>query len=248
MTHPEELLAEYVDGSLEQDERAAVEAHLAGCEQCRDEVSGARHARQALVALPEVELPEGFRADRRARRVRAAPGRHDRLRRTLVGVGAAAASIAAIVGVAVLIGNGGGNSSSPSAASGAGGHVSASTAYDRARVDQLAATLATNATKEDQTTFGTANTGNGGAQTRTPVSRPAGLEPDASVPPKPSVLCIRDTGNLPPSAHPLQTISRATFNGTPASIRAYRVGHSIRVVVTSRSGCSVLYTTSRPFR
>jgi len=244
MTHPEELLAEYVDGSLEQDERAAVEAHLAGCEQCRDEVGAARRVRGALAALPEVELPEGFRADRRARRVRpASGGRHERLRRTLVGVGAAAASIAAIVGVAVLIGNGGGGSSSPSATSGGGVHSAASTAYDKARVDQLANSLAATSTKD---TFGSENTA--GAQTRTPTSSNVGLEPDAPVPPRPSVTCIPGAGSLPKSAHPLQTISRATFNGTPASIGAYRVGHSIRVVVASRSDCSVLYTTSRPLR
>ena len=118
MTHPEELLAEYVDGSLGQDERAVVDAHLEGCDQCRAEVAAAHRARGALIALPEVELPEGFRADRRVGRVRPAGVRHDRLRRTAVAAGAVAASIAAIVGVAVLFGHGGANySAAPEARS-----------------------------------------------------------------------------------------------------------------------------------
>ena len=60
MTHPEELLAEYVDGSLQQDERTAVDAHIAACERCRDEVASARRARTALSALPEADLPIAF--------------------------------------------------------------------------------------------------------------------------------------------------------------------------------------------
>lgn len=57
--HPEELLAEYVDGSLAADDRATVEAHLASCSVCADEVSVAEQARMALTELPEVPVPFG---------------------------------------------------------------------------------------------------------------------------------------------------------------------------------------------
>ena len=57
MTHPEELLAGYVDGSLSAKERAAVDAHIAGCARCSREVQLATHARAALGSLEEVPAP-----------------------------------------------------------------------------------------------------------------------------------------------------------------------------------------------
>ena len=71
--HPEQLLAEYVDGSLGADDRATVEAHLASCSSCADEVSMARQARMMLTELPEVPVPLGLdqrilqQTERRAR-------------------------------------------------------------------------------------------------------------------------------------------------------------------------------------
>lgn len=59
MTHPEELLAAYVDGALEEHERVVLDAHLATCETCREEVALASRARQALAGLPEVPMPVG---------------------------------------------------------------------------------------------------------------------------------------------------------------------------------------------
>jgi anti-sigma factor RsiW len=57
--HPEELLAGYVDGALGTNERAVVDAHLASCARCRDEVELSRSARTALRSLPEAEVPLG---------------------------------------------------------------------------------------------------------------------------------------------------------------------------------------------
>jgi hypothetical protein len=57
--HPEELLAEYVDGSLAADDRATVEAHLASCSVCVEEVAVAEQARMVLTELPEVPVPFG---------------------------------------------------------------------------------------------------------------------------------------------------------------------------------------------
>ena len=58
MTHPEELLAGYVDGTLSAQERAAVEAHVAGCARCSREVGLATSALTALRSLEEVTAPE----------------------------------------------------------------------------------------------------------------------------------------------------------------------------------------------
>lgn len=60
MTHPDELLAEYVEGGLDPSTRAEVEGHLASCGVCRAEVAEATSARQTLLALPEVEPPRGI--------------------------------------------------------------------------------------------------------------------------------------------------------------------------------------------
>ena len=75
MTHPDELLAEYVEGALPARERAQVEAHLEGCPTCRAEVADAAEARSALRALPEMDEPPGVTMAvlREARERKAAP-------------------------------------------------------------------------------------------------------------------------------------------------------------------------------
>jgi anti-sigma factor RsiW len=57
MTHPDDLLAEYVDGALADGERADLERHLARCARCRDEVELARAARAALAEVPLADPP-----------------------------------------------------------------------------------------------------------------------------------------------------------------------------------------------
>ncbi|MGZ5295764.1 MAG: anti-sigma factor family protein [Actinomycetota bacterium] len=57
MTHPEELLAGYVDGTLSAEQRAAVDAHVAGCARCSWETALAAGARSALRSLPELPAP-----------------------------------------------------------------------------------------------------------------------------------------------------------------------------------------------
>lgn len=57
--HPEELLAEYLDGTLGPEDRARVESHLSTCGSCREEVALAGPARAALSGLPELDVPAG---------------------------------------------------------------------------------------------------------------------------------------------------------------------------------------------
>jgi hypothetical protein len=59
MTHPEELLAGYVDGTLSAKDRAAVDAHIAGCARCSRETTLAAGARSALRSLTEEPAPPG---------------------------------------------------------------------------------------------------------------------------------------------------------------------------------------------
>lgn len=58
--HPEDLLADYVEGILDPADRARVEDHLSACRRCSGEVELAGEARAALAALPEVEAPAGL--------------------------------------------------------------------------------------------------------------------------------------------------------------------------------------------
>ena len=59
MSHPEDLLADYVDGTLDERERAVVDAHLHGCARCSAEVRQAGAARAALSELEDVPVPFG---------------------------------------------------------------------------------------------------------------------------------------------------------------------------------------------
>ena len=59
MTHPEEHLAGYVDGTLTADERAEVDAHLASCATCREEIELSTNAVTLLRDLPHVPVPVG---------------------------------------------------------------------------------------------------------------------------------------------------------------------------------------------
>jgi anti-sigma factor RsiW len=124
--HPEELLAAYVDDELDEAGRAQARAHLSVCDRCREQVRGARRARGALRALPEVEVPVGIlrpvarsvaerskptapRSDDHGAR----PGREGRdPTRVLAGLAIAAALV--IVGAIAIVPllRGGGNSTS----------------------------------------------------------------------------------------------------------------------------------------
>jgi anti-sigma factor RsiW len=59
VSHPEDLLADYVGGTLDERERAAIDAHLPGCARCSAEVRQAEAARAALSELEDVPVPFG---------------------------------------------------------------------------------------------------------------------------------------------------------------------------------------------
>lgn len=52
-----ELLSEYLDGSLDSDERGSVEAHLAACAPCREVLEDLRQVADAARALGPIEPP-----------------------------------------------------------------------------------------------------------------------------------------------------------------------------------------------
>jgi len=102
MTHPEELLAGYLDGTLTPKERADADAHLAACELCREEVELAALAAAVLDELTEEPIPVGVTAPVWAElRTRTAPLRAERrwMRLQWAAGLAAAAALVAVVAV-----------------------------------------------------------------------------------------------------------------------------------------------------
>jgi hypothetical protein len=85
---PIELLSAHLDGETSPEERARVEAHLAGCERCRSALDDLRAIAEASARIVTPDLPEGLRE-----RVMASVGRPGTARRAWIG---AAASIAAM--------------------------------------------------------------------------------------------------------------------------------------------------------
>ena len=98
--HPEELLADFVDGTLEGEDRARVEGHVSGCARCREEVALAGRARGSLAGLSEVAPPTGLDLAVR-REVRRPPSR-----RVWALAGAAAVAAGILAGGIVLVGQG----------------------------------------------------------------------------------------------------------------------------------------------
>ena len=90
--HPEAELAEYVEGALDPEEGARVEAHLSGCDRCAREVDLARAARASLTGLPQLDAPAGLGLEVR-RSVRARPD-SSRAWRIVAPVAAAAVLVA----------------------------------------------------------------------------------------------------------------------------------------------------------
>ena len=59
MSHPEDLLADYVDGTLAERERAVVDTHRDRCARCSAEIRQAEAAKTALNALEDDPVPFG---------------------------------------------------------------------------------------------------------------------------------------------------------------------------------------------
>lgn len=73
----DELLSEYLEGSLDADRAAALERHLADCPECRRSLTLLRQTLRMVERLPRVRAPERFvrRVEHRARRAGLLRGR-----------------------------------------------------------------------------------------------------------------------------------------------------------------------------
>ena len=148
MSHPEDLLADYVDGTLAERERAVVDAHLHGCARCSAEIRQAEAARAALSELEDVPVPFGVTGP-----VLAEAGRRFERRRGVVwerfqwAAGLAAAA-ALIVVVALNVGGGDArNAATPATATAATGGTAAPRGVPKRRRPGRSPSRASNASR-----------------------------------------------------------------------------------------------------
>jgi anti-sigma factor RsiW len=98
-THPDELLAWYVNGTLDGSERAAVERHLRDCARCRDEAAFLDALRRGVKEIGRADEPGDLGRKRLLRDVRAQQGTRGTWWRPAL---AAAAAIIIVQGVLLV--------------------------------------------------------------------------------------------------------------------------------------------------
>ena len=98
-------IEEFLDDVLSDEERAAVEDHLAACEECRAALADYRRLRRLALAVPPVEIPDdlGFQIRRRLAGSKPPKRRPVRVLYPAMVAAAAAAAVAAGLLIAVLI-------------------------------------------------------------------------------------------------------------------------------------------------
>jgi hypothetical protein len=256
--HPEEHLASLVDGTLSPAERAEVEAHVASCSTCREEVALARRAAGALASLEEADVPVGLTSSI-VREARGGAGRFTRGYQT-IGATAAAAAIVVLAWVAFHGGGPGGNSISAAGANSEASDnaripVAVSTVnYDAAKIHKLAGDLASGRSPEFDRVQHQASSAP--ASTKATASAPAPSSTNRSAlssarsDPRP---CLREaTGPL--RGDQLIEIIQARFEGKPAYIAAYKHApgageppNLLTIWVAARPpACTLLHYASQP--
>ena len=224
MTHPEELLAGYVDGTLSAQERAVVETHVAGCPKCSREIAMASSARSALRDLRDVPAPEdiGSMAIQEASGHRGAPGVGGTPRWYRVGglVAAVAAGLLVFTLVLPRIGqsdDAGGDQRELSAAAGdtEAGKLSAASGieishenYDNTSLTALISSLAA----------GDSAGGSMAAASAPPIPLATGGQAQVNK----ALACI--VRSAPDETGDLKRLIRARFEGTPAYLAVFTEG------------------------
>jgi anti-sigma factor RsiW len=264
MSHPTELLAAYVDGTLAERERLAVEAHLETCAPCRGEIELARAVVPALRALPDEPVPVGVtrpvleRAGRRgwSSDPRTARSRSRRPNGSWVLGGTVAASIVLLVAVVLNQGGGGGGITAAgggtaevaSPASGAEHKAAARVPLERQdrNYDQTAArTLGQQAESApfDQATLS-------GGQSVTPGASPTPVPAAPAISNDAALACLRNAGATFSDSERLVRLILARYLGQPAYLGVFLEGppdkrpETVAVWVVGTNDCQPRLLTS----
>ena len=243
MTHPEDLLADYVDGSLPQGGRESVDVHLASCERCRDEVALARAAVAALAEVPQAQAP-GELASRALREAseprRAGPPRWYRL------VPLAAAAAVLLVLVITVPRLGGGKAASTNAAPETAVGVSGAAAPAPGAGAEIPLEVQNGADYDARSITALASSVGGSTHVSGVPENPIDRVPATSAQAQAARTCILPAVRVLPDAHLVRLIA-ATFQGTPAYIAVFEESPGgsqpptkITVWVVRRDDCSIL--------
>jgi Putative zinc-finger len=264
VSHPDDLLADYVDGTLAARERAVVDTHLDGCARCSAEIRQAEAAKAELSELEDVPVPFGVTGP-----VLAEAGRRFERRRGVAwerfqwAAGLAAAA-ALIVVVALNVGGGDArNAATPAATNASGGTGAAGGAeatapgavhfagierqpnvnYDDPGIQAVALEAADAVVAAEQ------------AQAAEPTSAPpAAFATSVQDSKERTTLakdCVRQSGIQGPQDVLIRLIE-AEFEGTPAYIAVFSEGPGagqppdhIVVFVVAKDDCRILSTASQ---
>jgi len=247
MTHPEEHLSGYVDGTLATDERAEVDAHLATCATCREEIELSTRAVTMLRELPEVSVPFGttrpVMAEAGKERTSRAPRSWGRGTQWAAGLAAAAVLVAVVAVALPRVGEvarmesaaGGGAQVTPKAAPGMEAATSGAVPlelqpnadYDATKLERLADSSALRAGSD------------------TTLAAPSAADALAAQA-EGATACLARPGGLT-GRDRLVRLIQATFEGTPAYLGVYRESPGagqpadrIVIWVVARKDCSTL--------
>jgi anti-sigma factor RsiW len=267
MTHPEQLLADYVEGTLAERGRALLHEHLSTCAVCRKELELARNAVSALATLEERPVPLGVTGP-----VLAEAKRRFERRRTAVWErfqwGAGIAAAAALVLIVAL--NLGGNGADP-AIRGEGGRAGVATSdaaaepeqfeviekrdrnYAEADVREFAEQAARTARVSDSGEEAAPLAGNAFGGGSAGATMAAGAAVDL-VTAAPAIECLRSAEvPLDDPGDRLLSVIEARFAGTPAYFAALldstgegQPADTVIVWVVDRRDCQILSFVTKP--
>jgi len=267
--HPEALLAGYVDGSAGERDRETVEAHLARCARCREDVAAAARGLEAARSLGPVDAP-GLAAaitdavtteadlsslsDRRAgstrpgRSARADRPRWSRVTTRVAAAGGLAAVAAGTVALLVLVVGGHGSNLTGTgprpAAAGRVKVVDRGHSYTTSDLVALAGRLATRYSGEAPLSAAARpapSPSDTGFQAASPANVPAG-------PAGQEATCLVRGGA--PTSTPVY-LEVATVDGKSAFVGAYLLSEGsggpnhLALVAVARSSCQPIFLTSR---
>jgi len=251
MTHPEDLLASYVDGALTEKERAAVDVHLSSCQTCREELELASGAMASLVSLPEEPVPFGVTGPVLAEARRGADRREPVWARLQWVAGLAAAASLVLV-VALLLPQLGGGSKEDAArktAPALGGAADSGSAEIAATgVPQLEVL---------QKDFDEAGVAALAKEAAASAKVPAAPSPEAGmtfVAPDQAIACLRTSQVPVGEGNTLVRVIAASYLGTPVYVGVILegpgAGQPVDAVVwiVKQKDCSIVTIASRQIR
>jgi anti-sigma factor RsiW len=239
MNHPYELLADLMDGTLDEGDLAGVQAHLDACASCREDVAHATAGREAARSLPQATAP----TELHPRIVAAAGGRGHRAPVWYRWAGVAAAA-AVVLAIAISLPNAGGDDERP------GSGENATSAVDSARSQGAgvlrADDVATSVQDRDYSEEALQQLANASRSAALSSGQEAAAPTSEIADPAAAVRCVaratqdRTTGRL-------TRLIEARFKGRDAYIAVYLEGPGadqdpelVALWVAARDDCSLL--------